>query len=170
MNSTWVTCWPYFQIPIIVEGLLERLGYSERRKLVKTLFDHDPEGLKEMSTSSFSSFEKVNELGEGEFGRRCRPQLDSGGEQWFKSSEEEEDAFYWRSNLDKMYSIINPESAELIELDDPYGHAHSGKGLKVIKDGYHWSLLKRGFCKTLLFFHRTRCIWAYLFGCIEKCF
>merc|ERR1719458_630964 len=82
------------EIPIIVEGLLERLGYSERRKLVKTLFDHDPEGLKEMSTSSFSSFEKVNELGEGEFGRRCRPQLDSGGEQWFKSSEEEEDGFY----------------------------------------------------------------------------
>ena len=84
-----MTCRPYFQIPVIVEGLLERLGYSERRELVKSLSDQDREGLKETSTSSFSSFEKVNELGEGEF----RPQLDSAGEHW-KSSEEEEDGFY----------------------------------------------------------------------------
>ena len=86
------------QIPIIAEGLIERLGYSERRKLVKSLLDHDNEGLKETSTSSFSSFEKVNELGEDEFGRciirRPRPQLDSGGEQCWKSSEEEEEGFY----------------------------------------------------------------------------
>ena len=64
---------------------------------MKTLLDHDREGLKETSTSSFSSFEKVNELGEEEFGRPCiphpRPQLDSAGEQW-KSSEEEEEGFY----------------------------------------------------------------------------
>jgi len=81
------------EIPIIVEGLLERLGYSERRKLVKSLFDQEKEGLKETSTSSFSSFEKVHELGEDEFRRRFRPQLDSAGEHW-KSSEEEEDGFY----------------------------------------------------------------------------
>ena len=79
-----------FQIPIVVEGLFARLGYSERRKLVKTLLDHDREGLKETSTSSFSSFEKVNELGEEEFRRRCRPQLDSAGEQWRSSTEEEQ--------------------------------------------------------------------------------
>ena len=76
-----------------MEGLLERLGYSERRKFVKNLFDQEKEGLKETSTSSFSSFEKVHELGEDEFRRRFRPQLDSAGEHW-KSSEEEEDGFY----------------------------------------------------------------------------
>ena len=72
--------------------MFERLGHSERRKLLKTLFEQEKEGLKETSTSSFSSFEKVNELGEAEFGRP-RPQLDSAGEQW-KSSEEEEEGFY----------------------------------------------------------------------------
>ena len=101
-----------FQIPIVVEGLFARLGYSERRKLVKTLLDHDREGLKETSTSSFSSFEKVNDLEEfgrfinnnnnnnnnNEFGRfdipqHRRSQLDSAGELW-KSSEEEEEGFY----------------------------------------------------------------------------
>ena len=88
--------WTHLQIPIIAEGLIERLGYSERRKLVKSLLDHDNEGLKETSTSSFSSFEKVNDLGEDEFGiiRHPRPQLDSGGEQCWKSSEEEEEGFY----------------------------------------------------------------------------
>ena len=81
---------PYFQIPVIVEGLFERLGYSDRRKLVKSLLDQDAEGLKETSTSSFSSYERVNELG---FGGVVRQQLDSAGEQW-KSSEEEEEGFY----------------------------------------------------------------------------
>ena len=74
-----------------MEGLFERLGYSDRRKLVKSLLDQDAEGLKETSTSSFSSYERVNELGFGRFVRQ--QQLDSAGEQW-KSSEEEEEGFY----------------------------------------------------------------------------
>ena len=81
---------PYFQVPVIVEGLFERLGYSDRRKLVKSILDQDAKGLKETSTRSFSSYERVTELGLGRF---VRQQLDSGGEQR-KSSEEEEEGFY----------------------------------------------------------------------------
>ena len=86
------------QIPVLVDGLMQRLGYNERRQVVKSILDREensgyPGGRVEPKSAAGTSGRVIPEI-----------RLDSAGEQ-----EEQEEIWAWEEGEEMEYEFCEQE-------------------------------------------------------------
>merc|ERR1719184_674285 len=86
------------EIPLLIDGLMQRLGYNERRQVVKSILDREensgyPGGRVEQKSATGTSGRVIPEI-----------RLDSGGEQ-----EEQEEIWAWEEGEEMKYEFCEQE-------------------------------------------------------------